>query len=42
MKSKKNINKNTIDKFKVVADKDMRKKSNILENLMRHYVKSKV
>ena len=29
------INKNTIDRFKVVADKDMRKMSNIVENLIR-------
>ena len=29
------INKHTIDRFKVVADKDMRKMSNIVENLIR-------
>lgn len=28
--------------FSNTSNKDMRKKSNILENLMRHYVKSKV
>ena len=27
--------KHTIDRFKVVADKDMRKMSNIVENLIR-------
>ena len=32
------INKHTIDRFKVVADKDMRKMSNIVENLIRRYV----
>ena len=36
------INKQTIDRFKVVADKDMRKMSNIVENLIRRYVESKV
>ena len=36
------IYKNTIDKFKVVADKDMRKMSNIVENLIRRYVESRV
>ena len=36
------INKHTIDKFKVVADKDMRKMSNIVENLIRRYVESMV
>ena len=36
------INKHTIDRFKVVADKDMRKMSNIVENLIRRYVESKV
>jgi hypothetical protein len=34
------INKHTIDRFKVVADKDMRKMSNIFENLIRRYVES--
>ncbi len=33
------INKHTIDRFKVVADKDMRKMSNIVENLIRRYVR---
>ena len=36
------INKNTIDRFKIVADKDMRKMSNIVENLIRRYVESRV
>ena len=36
------INKHTIDRFKVVADKDMRKMSNIVENLTRRYVDSRV
>jgi hypothetical protein len=36
------INKHTIDRFKVVADKDMRKISNIVENLIRGYVESRV
>ena len=40
MKSKNNIN--TIDRFKIVADKDMRKMSNIVENLIVRYVESKV
>ena len=29
------INKHTIDRFKVVSDKDMRKMSNMVENLIR-------
>jgi hypothetical protein len=37
-----NINKHTIDRFKIVAYKDMRKKSNIVENLIRRYVESRV
>ena len=36
------IIKNTIDRFKVVADKDMKKMSNIVENLIRRYVESRV
>ena len=36
------INKYTIDRFKIVADKDMRKMSNIVENLIRRYVESRV
>jgi len=36
------INKYTIDIFKLVADKDMRKMSNIVENLIRRYVESRV
>ena len=35
------INKNTIDKFKIVAGKDMRKISNIAENLIRPYVENR-
>mgnify|MGYP001161669207 FL=1 len=36
------INKHTIDRFKVGADNDMRKMSNIVENLIRRYVESRV
>ena len=36
------INKHTIDRFKVVANKDMRKISNIVEKLIRRYVDSRV
>ena len=36
------INKHTTDRFKIVADKDMRKMSNIVENLIRRYVESRV
>ena len=36
------INKHTIDRFKIVVDKDMRKISNIVENLIRRYVESRV
>ena len=36
------INKNLYDRFRKVADKDMRKYSNILENAMRRYVQSKL
>ena len=36
------INKHTIDRFKIVADKDMIKISNIIENLIRRYVESRV
>tara|TARA_B100001063_G_C16276832_1_gene317269 strand:+ start:54 stop:206 length:153 start_codon:yes stop_codon:yes gene_type:complete len=31
------INKNTIDRFKIVADNDTRKISNIVENFIRRY-----
>lgn len=31
-----------IDRFKVVTDKDMRKMSNIVENLIKRYIESKV
>ena len=36
------INEHTIDRFKVVAEKDMRKMSNIVEKLIRRYVESGV
>jgi len=36
------INKHTVDRFKIVADKDMRKMSNIVENLIRRYLESRV
>ena len=36
------INKHTMYKFKVIAIKDMRKMSNIVENLIRRYVGSEV
>ena len=36
------INKHTIDRFKVIANKDMRKMLNIVENLIRRYVESRV
>ena len=37
------INKHTIGRFKIVADKDMRKKmSYIVEILIRRYVESRV
>jgi len=39
---KKEKNKHTIDRFKIVTDKDIRKMSNIVENLIRRYVESKV
>ena len=35
------INKHTIDRFKVFAEKDMRNMSSIVENLIRRYVESK-
>ena len=41
-KNKSKKNKHTIDRFKVVADKDMRKMSNIVENLIRRYVENRV
>ena len=41
-KNRKRKNKHTIDRFKVVADKDIRKMSNIIENLIRRYVESRV
>ena len=36
------INKHTLDRYKVVVDKDMRKMSNIVKNLIRRYVESRV
>ena len=42
LKKKLRENKYTIDRFKIVADKDMRKMSNIVENLIRRYVESRV
>ena len=36
------INKHMIDRFKIIADKDMGKMSNIVENLIRRYVESRV
>ena len=36
------IDKNLYERFKVVADKDMRKYSNIVEGSMRRYVRSKL
>ena len=35
------INESIYKRFKVVADKDMRKMSNIVENLIRRYVDSR-
>ena len=36
------INKHTFNRFKLVADKDMRKMSNLVENLIRQYFQNKV
>ena len=36
------INKHTIDRFKVVADKDIKKMSNIVGNLIRKFMESRV
>ena len=36
------VDKNLYERFKVVADKDMRKYSNIVEGSMRRYVRSKM
>ena len=36
------VNKLMIDRFKIISDKDMRKISNIVENLIRRYVESRV
>ena len=35
------VDKNLYERFKVVADKDMRKYSNIIEGAMKRYVQSK-
>ena len=35
------VDKNLYERFKVVADKDMRKYSNILEGAMRRYVQKR-
>lgn len=36
------IDKHTSGRFKIVANKDMRKMSNIVENLIRRYLESRV
>ena len=36
------IDKNLYERFKIVAQKDMRKYSNIVEGSMRRYVQSKI
>ena len=36
------INSNLIERFRVVADKDMKKMSNIVENLIKCYVERRV
>ena len=36
------VDKNLYERFKVVADKDMRKYSNIIEGAMKRYVQSKL
>ncbi len=36
------VDKNLYERLKVVADKDMRKYSNILEGAMKRYVQSKL
>ena len=36
------FNKHTIDRYKIVPDKDMRKMSNIVENIIRRYVVNRV
>jgi len=36
------IDKNLYERFKIVAQKDMRKYSNIVEGSMRRYVRSKI
>ena len=35
---KRNRHRHTIDRFKVVADKDMRTMSNMVENLITNYI----
>jgi|TARA_B110000858_G_C17355614_1_gene272990 hypothetical protein len=39
---RKELTCNTIERFKVVADKDKRKISNIVKNLIKRYVESRV
>ena len=36
------IDKNLYERFKIVADKDMRKYSNIVESSLKRYVQSKI
>ena len=36
------VNKLMIDRFKIISVKDMRKISNIVENLIRRYVESRI
>ena len=36
------INKDTIDRFKVLTDTDIKKMSNIAENLIRRYVETRI
>ena len=36
------VNKLMIDRFKIISDKDMGKISNIVENLIRRYVESRI
>ena len=36
------VNKLMIDRFKIISEKDIRKISNIVENLIRRYVESRI
>ena len=36
------LDRNILERFKITAQKDMRKMSNIVENLIRRYVESRV